>query len=66
MGVGSVEKELGLKRRKSVKFFTTESVICFHHKYSHNPMETKKKAKPVRAYDIPKWGRAEDLIKEFR
>ena len=66
VGVGRVEKQLGLTRRKSLKFFTIEPVVCFHHKWSHNPAETQKKPKPLRAYDIPKWGRAEDLVKEFR
>ena len=65
VGVNWIEKRLGLKRRKSTRFMTVEPIVQFHHIYSHNPNERKKKPKPIRAYDIPKWGRAEDLKKHF-
>lgn len=66
-GNNRTEDRLGLKRRKHVKFYTIEPVVNFNHKFSHNPVEQKekKKGKPIRAFDIPKWGRADELVRKF-
>jgi hypothetical protein len=61
------EKQLGLILRKHMKFYTYEPVVNLNHDYSHNEVERRhrKKAKPVQAYDIPKWRKAKDLLKHY-
>jgi hypothetical protein len=61
------EKRLGLTLRKHMKFYTHEPVLQLNHIYSHNPMEQRmhKKAKPIQAYDIPKWGHASKIREKF-
>jgi len=64
-GVNWIEKQLGLTKRKSLRFWTRDPIVQFHHKYSHNPDETKKKPKLIQAYDIPKWGPSKDIVNHF-
>ena len=61
------ERQYGLVKRKHMKFWTTESVVNLNHIYSHNDVERrkKKKPKPIRAYDIPYWGRADKIRKIY-
>lgn len=61
------ERRLGFKTRKHMKFHTIEPVVNLNHIYSHNPVERrkKKKAKPIRAYDIPHWGKVENITKHY-
>lgn len=48
-------------------FYTENSIVTFYHDYSADQYQRhhKKIIYPVRAYDIPLWGRAEDLNKKF-
>ena len=66
-GASANEKRWGLTRRKYGLFFTHEPVLVLNHIYSHSKMEQqkRKRAHPVRAYDIPKWGKAKDIMKKF-
>lgn len=61
------EKRYGLKKRKHMKFNTIEPVVNLNHIYSHNPVERRKrkKAKPIRAYDILKWGHVSNVLKHY-
>lgn len=67
-------KELGTSRRMrkydklvAQSFYTSEPLAVFVHDLSAD-MDAKRHRKiiwPVRAYDIPIWGRAEDVLKKF-
>lgn len=68
--VGKVEGVLGLTPRKAVDFYTKSyAVVQFDHDYfcggEHTPEEIArrhtKRPKPVKAYDIPYWGKAKHL-----
>lgn len=61
------EKILGVTVRRCVEFYANFSVVCFNHDYSHDHLQRthRKRPWPVKAYDIPTWGRAEDLVKKF-
>lgn len=67
-------KELGasIRMRKYDKyefkqFYTAQPVVSFYHEKSIDELnrQRKKYAWPVRAFDLPLWGRAEDLRKKF-
>ncbi|MFC1612649.1 hypothetical protein ACFL29_02245 [Patescibacteria group bacterium] len=55
-------------KAKWQKFYTREPVLSFYHDYSADRACRWhiKRAWPVTAYDIPVWGRAEDMRKEFK
>ncbi len=65
------ERKLGITQRKSVGFYSSYSIIQFNHDFfTMEPFDSvsrrhKKRPGIVQAYDIPTWGRAEDLIKRF-
>jgi hypothetical protein len=67
--IGELGKEKGttLDRRKTVQYWPSIGMIFFSHKNSLDPTEQRKSKKPgaVQAYDIPYWGKAEDLRKKF-
>lgn len=68
VGRGMVEKNLGLTVRKSVEVFCKVSTVRFDHAYgSEERQRTQRKSYgPIRAYDIPHWGHAKDLVRRFR
>ena len=67
-------KELGSSRRmmrydeiEAQPFFTSEPIVYLMHDLTAD-VAAQKHAKamwPVRAYDIPVWGKAEDILKKF-
>jgi hypothetical protein len=63
--VGELGKEKGMNidRRKSITFYSEVGVIFLSHKNSLDPTEQHKSKKmgEVQAYDIPYWGKAEDI-----
>lgn len=67
LGRGRVEKNLGVTQRKSIEVFSDISVIQYNHNFaSENAQRAhRKKPGPIRAYDIPYWGKAEDLVKKL-
>lgn len=52
---------------KSRGFYTKEPIVSFYHEKSIDEANRRRRkyAWPVRAYDIPVWGRAEELRKRF-
>lgn len=71
---GYFTKELGHSRRmmrydklESQPFYTTEPVIYLMHDLTADEAAQKhqKTIWPVRAYDIPFWGKAKDVLKKF-
>ena len=67
LGRQNVEDALGLTHRKMAWFSTDTSVIRVDHEYSIDRVarEHRKKMGILRAYDIPHWGKAEELVKKF-
>lgn len=52
----------------SVSFRSIHGVVQFQHPYSVDHLEQKQRKKmgAIRAYELPFWGRGEDLVKLFR
>ena len=67
VGKPRVEKNLGLTPRKMVEYSTTTGIVCLHHEFGMDPLEKsgRKRSGMLRAFDIPMWGRVEDVIKKF-
>jgi hypothetical protein len=67
--IGELGKEKGtnINRRKTMNFWPEIGMIFFSHINSLDPTEQHKSKKPgiVQAYEIPYWGRAEELVKHF-
>lgn len=67
--IGEMGKEKGtrLNRHETIMFYSKVPVIYFSHRNSLDPTEQhkSKKMSPVQAYEIPYWGRAEELVKHF-
>jgi len=66
--VGRYEEKYGLRKIPMLNFYSPVPFLCFNHDYSVEPWQVRhyKKAWPVRAFDIPKWGRAEDIRQKFQ
>lgn len=64
------EKALGLKLRNAIEVWCYHPSIQFSHPnnisfaQAHHPL--KKTLGEIKALEIPDWGRAEDLAKEYR
>lgn len=82
LGYEKVEKELGVRVRKSMPMYSKTPVVQIQHIYGTpgigraNPDPTKdtidlearkirRRHGMIRAYEIPQWGRAEELVKHF-
>ena len=68
VGRPMVEKNMGITIRKSVEYFSKVSLIQFNHDFSSEERQRthRKSYGPIRAYDIPHWGKAEDLVTKFK
>jgi hypothetical protein len=68
VGKPRTDKILGLTPRKLVEFWTTTPIIQFSHDFGTEPIQRnhRKRMAMVRAYDIPLWGRSEELVKKFK
>ncbi|MFA5696156.1 MAG: hypothetical protein WC917_01685 [Bacilli bacterium] len=68
LGKTRTDKILKLKERKMVEFWTTIPIVQFSHDYGTEIIQQthKKRMSFVRAYEIPFWGRSEELVKKFR
>jgi hypothetical protein len=67
LGRNRVEKNLGVTERKSIEVFSDISIIQFNHDHAseHAQRAHRKRPGPIKAYDIPYWGKAEDLVKKY-
>lgn len=70
--IGYYENQLGVAPRKAIEFKTIEPVVQFDHDYftGDNSEQGLKRRHTkilgtIRAYDIPVWGKAKDLVKKF-
>lgn len=64
---GKYEKQLGVTERKATQYFAKCASVVFSHPEAigFDYLGTRKKLGELQAYDIPYWGRADDLIKKF-
>lgn len=62
---GRYEKELGVTVRKQVEFYAWIAHIIFSHEdaLGYQTLQNRKMHGIVKAYDIPFWGRAEEVMK---
>lgn len=67
LGRWRIDRALGTTPRKIVEWHSTVAVIQINHDDASEERQRRhwKDLGPMRAYDIPVWGRAEDLIKQF-
>lgn len=66
VGRANLDQWLGVTVRKSVEYYSGIPVIQFNHDNGTDSTGRGKKLGDYRALEIPYWGRAEDLVKEFR
>lgn len=68
IGRAMVERNMGITLRKVHEFETTVGIVNFNHPNATDRLQVsqRKNFGPIQAYDIPHWGRAEHLIKNFK
>lgn len=68
IGRPMVEHNLNITVREVEEFETTVAVVNFQHAFGSDEMQRnqRKRGGLIRAYDVPHWGRAEDLVKHFK
>jgi hypothetical protein len=66
-GRNDVEVKLGITQRKKVEFFSRIPIVQLSHEggTEKRQQERNKSHAEVRAFDIPYWGRAEDILKHY-
>lgn len=64
---GRYETKLGVAYRETEEFYTTETNIVFSHPeaYGYLTRGVRKRLGDIRAFDIPYWGRAENILKLY-
>jgi len=64
---GKYESQLGVTVRDTEVFYTDPANIMFTHPagLSYHTLGEKKRLAPIRAYEIPYWGRAEEVVKLY-
>lgn len=67
LGRPNIEDKLGVTRRKSIWFTTETSVVRIDHEHGIDRLaRTHRKGMGIlRAYDIPHWGEAHEMVKKF-
>lgn len=67
IGRHMVERNMGITLRDVQEFETTVSIINFNHANASDDLQLRQRKSlgEIRAYDVPHWGRAEDLVKKF-
>jgi len=68
LGRERVDRWLGVTIRKSVEVYSEVSIIQINHDDATEDRQKRyrKALGPMKAYDIPFWGKAEDLIKNYK
>lgn len=68
IGRAMVEHNMGITLRDVEEFETTVGIVNFNHEYASDDLQLRKRKKlgEIQAFDIPHWGRAEDLVKQFK
>lgn len=68
LGRAKTQISQGIRQKLAIKFFTEVPIIIFHHERGFDDLAKRqvKKMGPLRALEIPYWGKAEDLARRFR
>jgi hypothetical protein len=68
LGRSMVERNLGVTLRNSIEVFSEISVIQINHEagLDDRAQRHKKNPGPIKAYDIPFWGKAQDVIANYK
>lgn len=68
IGRPMVERNMGITLREVQEFETTIAVVNFNHSNATDRLQVqqRKNLGKIQAFDIPYWGRAEDLVKNWR
>ena len=68
IGRPMVEHNMGITVRDVQEFETTQSIINFNHSNASDDLQQRQRKSlgEIRAYDIPYWGKAEDLVKQWK
>ena len=66
VGRPNVDQILGVTVRKSIEVWSNTGVIHINHPHGTDSTGTKKRLGEVKAIEIPYWGRAQDIVKEYR
>lgn len=68
IGRPMVEHNLNITVREVDEFETTVAVVNFQHPFGSDEMQRnqRKRGGLVRAYDVPFWGKAKDLVQKFK
>jgi len=67
LGKARTERHLRVTVRNRVDFFSNTPIVQFNHDFGTDEVMLRhtKKRGMIRAYDIPVWRKAEDLLKKF-
>lgn len=67
IGRPMVEHNMGITVRDVQEFETTVGIINFNHANASDDLQLRQRKSmgEIRAYDVPHWGKAEDLVKKF-
>lgn len=68
IGRPMVERNMGITLRDVHEFETTVGIVNFNHANASDRLQLtqRKSFGEIQAFDIPYWGKAEDLIKHFK
>lgn len=68
LGRWRTDKQLGVTKRKAIDFYTNNPIINFNHEMGLDDRARRhqKTLGTLRAYDIPYWGPAKELVKKFQ
>jgi len=68
LGRGMVERNMGVTLRNAIEVYSEISVIQINHDAGSDDRAKRhrKKLGPIKAYDIPHWGRAEEIAKMYK
>ncbi len=68
LGRPMVEHNMGVKERPVHEFETTIGLVNFNHPFASDVLQLQQRKNPgkLHAFDIPQWGRAEDLVANFK
>ena len=68
LGRKRLDSQLGLTERKCTEVFANVSLIQINHENASEERQKNRRKSygPIRAYDIPHWGKAKDLIKKYK
>ena len=67
LGRANIERKLRLPHYKVVEFYSIDPIVKFNHDFSIDPLEKshRKRIPRLRAYEIPIWGKANELVEKF-